>query len=96
MLISSFLCDRKYRVLVEGEMSMPQEIQEGFCPATILYNLYTNDALETPGVHLALFADDTCICPTDYKECYVLRKLQHSCTSMESWCEHLNIQINEH
>jgi hypothetical protein len=29
--------------------------------APVLYTLYINDALATPGIHLALFADDTCM-----------------------------------
>jgi hypothetical protein len=61
-LISPFLSDRKFRVSVEAEMSTPQEIQAGILRCSILsptlYNLYINDCLETPYVHLTLFADD--------------------------------------
>jgi hypothetical protein len=90
-LISSFLSNRKFRVSVEGEMSTPREIQAGVPQGSVLsptlYSLYINDAPQSPGVHLALFADDTCIYSTDRKEGYVLRKLQRGLTSMESWCE---------
>jgi hypothetical protein len=54
-----------------------------------------NDISQTPGVYLALFADDTCICTTDCKEGYLLIKLQCGLTSMESWCERWNMKINE-
>jgi hypothetical protein len=54
-----------------------------------------NDTPQTPGVQLALFADNTCMYTTERKEGYVLRKLQRGLTSMEAWCEHWNIKINE-
>jgi hypothetical protein len=53
----------------------------------ILFNMYINDAPQTSGVHLALFADDTRLYATDHKECYVTRKLQRGLSSMETWCE---------
>jgi hypothetical protein len=37
---------------------------------------------KTPGVHLALFAGDTCLYATERKEGYVLRKLQ---CGLNSW-----------
>jgi hypothetical protein len=89
-LISSFLSNRKFRVSVEGGISMPREMQAGVPQGSLLsptlYSLYINNAPQSPGVHLALFADDTCIYCTDRKEGYVFRKLQRSLTSMESWC----------
>jgi hypothetical protein len=39
-------------------------------------------------LHLALFADDTCLYATDHKEGYVVR-------TMVAWCECWNIKINE-
>jgi hypothetical protein len=47
------------------------------------------------GVHLALFADDTCLYATDRKEGFIIRKLQRGLTSVEAWCERWNIKINE-
>jgi hypothetical protein len=95
-LISSFLSNRKFRVSVEGEMSTPREIKAGVPQGSVLsltlYNLYINDVPQSPGVHLALFADGTCIYCTDRKEGYVLRKLQRGLTSVESWCERWNIK----
>jgi hypothetical protein len=64
-LISSHLFYRKFRVSVEGELSTPREIEAGvpqrFVLAPTLYSLYINDTPQTPGVQLALFADETCI-----------------------------------
>jgi hypothetical protein len=50
---------------------------------------------QTPGVNLALFADDTCLYATECKEGYVLRKLQIGLDAIETWCERWNIKINE-
>jgi hypothetical protein len=70
--ISSFKSQRKLRVSVEGEMSMPRDIQAGvpqyFVLSPTLYSIYVNDTPQTPGVCLGFFADDTCIYATDGKE----------------------------
>jgi hypothetical protein len=67
--ISSFLMQRKFRVSVENEVSMPRYMQAGVLQGSvlspILYNLYINDTPQTPGVNLTLFADDTCLYATD-------------------------------
>jgi retron-type reverse transcriptase len=98
-LISSFLSQRKFRVSVEGEMSTAREMQAGMPQGSVLsptlYNIYINDTPQTPGVHLALFADDTCLHATERKEGYVLRKLQRGLDAIETWYEHWNIKINE-
>jgi hypothetical protein len=74
-------------------MSTPQEIQAGVPQGSVLsptlYNMYMymtymNDVPRTPGDHLAPFAKDTCLYATDGKECFVVRKLQHGLSSMET------------
>jgi hypothetical protein len=70
-------------------------VSQGSVFSPTLYSLCINDALQTPNVHVALYADGTCIYCTDRKESYVLRKLQHGLTLVESWCEHWNIKITE-
>jgi hypothetical protein len=68
-------------------MSTPRDMQagvpQGSVLAPILYNLYINDIPRTPGVHLAVFADDICIYTTDHRESYVIRKLQRGLNAME-------------
>jgi hypothetical protein len=54
-----------------------------------------NDAPQTRGVHLAIFADHTGLYATDRKEGFVVRKLQRRLSSMETWCECWIIKINE-
>jgi hypothetical protein len=59
-------------------------------------NTYTyNDALQTSGVSIALFAEDTSLYVTDRKEDFVIRKLHCGLSSMETWCERRNIIDNE-
>jgi hypothetical protein len=98
-LIGSFLSKRKFSVSVEGEMSTQRVMQAGVLQGSILsatlFNMYIKHVPETRDVHLALFADDTCLYATDGKEGFIVRKLQRGLRSMETWCERWNIKINE-
>jgi len=97
-LIRSFLSNRKFRVMVQGEMTTPRDIQagmpQGSVLAPLLYSLYVNNTPQTPRVYLILLADDICIYTTDRKEGYVFRKLQRDLNSMESRRKRWNITIN--
>jgi hypothetical protein len=68
-------------------MSTPRDTKAGVSQVSVLsstlYSLYINDTTQTPGVHLALFANDTCIYTPDRKDGYVLGKIQRSPTSIE-------------
>jgi hypothetical protein len=83
-LISSFLYKRKFFVLVENEMSTPRIMKAGVPQGCVLsptlFNMYVNDTPQAIGVHLALFADDTCLYTSECKEGYVVRKLQRGPT----------------
>jgi hypothetical protein len=98
-LISSFLSQRKFRVSVEGELSTPRYMEAGVPQGPVLsptlYNLYINDTPQATNLHLALFADDTCLYATDRKEGYTVRKLQRGLDTLVAWCERWNIKINE-
>jgi hypothetical protein len=48
----------------------------------------------TSGVCLALFSGDTCMYDMNHRQGYVLRKLQRSLNSIETWCKRWNIKIN--
>jgi hypothetical protein len=96
--IGSFLSQHKFSVSEEGELSTPRETRAGMPQVSVLsptlYNMYTNDASQTPGVYLVLFVKDTCLYATDRKEDFVVRKFQRRFSSMETWCERWNIIIN--
>jgi hypothetical protein len=80
-------------------MSAAREMQAGVSQGSVLsptlYNIYINDTPQKPGVHLALFSDDTCLYASECKEGYVLRTLQRGLDAIEKWCEQWNIKINE-
>jgi hypothetical protein len=79
-------------------MATPREMQAGVPQGSLLsptlFNMYINDAPQTHGVHLALFANDTCLYVINHKESFIVRKLQCGLSSMEAWCERWDIKIN--
>jgi hypothetical protein len=78
-LTASFLNNRKFKVLVEGEFSTPRAIAaavtQGSVLAPVLYSLYINNAPAAPGIYLALFVDDTRICTREKYKRLLLHKL---------------------
>jgi hypothetical protein len=96
---TSLIKQPKFRVSVVGEMSTPMEMLAGVPQCSVmsptLFNMFTNDSPQSNGVHPVLFADDTCLYVTDHKEGFIVRKIQRGLRSMEAWCEHWNIKINE-
>jgi hypothetical protein len=80
-LISFLLYKRKFFVLVEGEMSTPRIMKAGVPQGSVLsptlFNMYVNDSPRAIAVHLALFAEDTCLNVTERKEGYVLCLFLH-------------------
>jgi hypothetical protein len=90
-LITSFLINRKFKVLVEGEFSVPRkifaEMPEGSVLALLLYSLYTNDDPAETETHLALFADDTFIYATEKHKRRVLCNWQRGLIAVKSYCQ---------
>jgi hypothetical protein len=70
-------------------------VPRGSVLAPVMYSLYINDGPAAPGVHLTLFADDTCIYATAKHDYRVLNKLQCGLTAVGSWCRRWDIKINE-
>jgi hypothetical protein len=71
---------------------------QGSVHVPLLYSIYIyiymNDAPSAPWIHLALFADDTCIYSTEIRKRRVLCNLQRGLTAVK-WFERWNIKINE-
>jgi hypothetical protein len=97
-LFASFLTNREFEVSVEGELSSPRKVAagvpQGSVLAQVLYNLYVNEAPATPGIHLALFAEDTCVYATEKHERRVLNKLQRGLTA--AYCCGVMVSAQEH
>jgi hypothetical protein len=94
-LIASFISNRTFKILVEGEFLLQEiGVPQGCVLAPILYILYINDAPAAPGSRLVLLADDTCtrIYTTGKHEGCVLCKLQRGLSAVKSWYERWNIQ----
>jgi alpha-D-ribose 1-methylphosphonate 5-triphosphate synthase subunit PhnL len=91
-LIASFLTNRKVKVSVEGEISSPRKVEAGVSQgsvlATVLHSLYRNYAPEEPGIHLALFEDDTCVNVTEKHARRLLNKFQRGLTAVGTALEH--------
>jgi hypothetical protein len=87
-LIGSFPSQRKFRVLMEGEMSTPRVMQARVPQDSVLsptlFNMYINDAPQTHGVNLVFFEDGTSVYATDRKESFVIRKLKRDLSSVET------------
>jgi len=66
-------------------------MSQGSVLSPTLYTLYTNETPQILGVHLAHFADNTCIYKTDREEGYDLGNIQRGLDSKESWCGRWNI-----
>jgi hypothetical protein len=83
-LISSFVIENS--LSVECEMSTPRIMKAGVPQGSVvsptLFNMHINDTPKTTCAHLTFFADDTCLCATERKEGYALRKLQSGLNSM--------------
>jgi hypothetical protein len=98
-LIDSFLSDRKFKILVEGEFSTRRKIAAGVPEvsfvATLLYSLYINGVPMEPEIHVALLGNDACIYVRENHERRVLCKLQHVLTAVKSLCQRRIIKINE-
>jgi hypothetical protein len=75
-LISSFLSQRKFRVLIEGKLFTPRGVRvpQGSILSPTFYSLYINYMSQTLNAYLGLFANDTCIYATDSKEGFIMRK----------------------
>jgi hypothetical protein len=81
-------------------MTTLREMQAGAPQGSVLfpslYNIYVNDPpLQIQEIHLALFADKTCLNATVRRDRFNVTKLQRATSSMEAWCESWNIIITE-
>jgi hypothetical protein len=92
-LTSKIFSLHRWRIFTPKKIAAGEPQGSVFAP--ILYSPYVNDVPAAPGIHLALFMDDTSIYATKKHERRVLCKLQCGLTAEISWCERWNIKFNE-
>ena len=96
---SSYVTNRKQRVVVEGAFSdwlpVTSGVPQGSLLGPILFLLYTNDIVDclTPGTSIALYADDTKICRTinSPHDCLIL---QSDLASLQDWSHTWKLNFN--
>jgi hypothetical protein len=89
-LISSFLSNRKFRVMVEGELPTSRDIQAGVPQISVLsptpFSLYINDAPQTPLVYLGrTLCRWSCVCVCVCVCVYTYIRSQRGLCSQKNW-----------
>lgn len=99
LLLNSYLKNRTFRVQFNQGTSSMRNIQagvpQGSVLAPVLYNIYTHDMPNEPGVHLALYADDTALYTSSINIKFAVSRLQRGLNRVENWCLQWNIKIND-
>lgn len=97
-LLHSFLKNRSFQVIVDGELSRPQLIPfgvpQGAVLSPILYNIFTSDVVMVNGVEYYMFADDTGFASADKHPEIIIEKLQSAQNKLEDYQRRWKIKIN--
>ena len=99
-LLYSYLTNRKFFVTVDGFLSDTKHIHagvpQGAVLSPLLYNIYVADIPTSKPIHMAQFADDTCI----FYQCKFkqianrIKILQTALNQISDWFARWNIKIN--
>lgn len=97
-ILRDYLVDRSFRYRVEGTHSAPHPIRAGVPQGSVLsptlFSLYINDIPKIPGVHYALFADDTAIYTSSPRLTRITQLLQSAINALGHWCRNWRIEVN--
>lgn len=97
-IIKSYLTDRTFRVQFNQGISTARNteagVPQGSVLAPVLYNIFTHDIPSEPGVHLALYADDTAVYTSAVNIKFAIPRLQRGLNRVVEWCQQWNIKIN--
>ena len=89
--ISNYLCDRKQRVVLQGESSCWADINagapQGSAPGPLLFLVYINDMEEGLTSKLTLFADDNLL--LSISNCHIINSqiLNRDLKKLEAWAQ---------
>lgn len=97
-LIASYLQDRSFQVSHGSSLSSARPIKAGVPQGSLLgptlFNIYINDMPRTPGVDIALYADDTALVAQSLRGNLASRRLQLALDNLETWYELWRIKVN--
>ena len=97
-LISDYLRDRKFQVIVGDSLSTPRTLRAGVAQGSVisptLYNLYTADFPKCDSVSVFSYADDVALISTDRNEKYANMFLQKALKEINSYFSKWKITIN--
>lgn len=97
-IIESFLEGRRFRVLVEGQLSSEHQVAagvpQGSCLSPSCYSLYTNDIPAESGVMLALYADDAAYITTSMSLKHAAKKMQRALDLLPEWLQKWRLTVN--
>lgn len=89
LILNSYLCDRKFMVRQDGQLSTIFDIKAGVPQGSILgptlFTLYASDIPTTDETVIATYADDTNYIATDKDPRVVSENLQEALNALEVW-----------
>lgn len=96
--LQSFLKERCFQVVVNGELSVckpiPFGVPQGCVLSPALYNIFTADVVMVDGVSYYFFADDTGFVAADKMPEVVIEKLQMAQNALEDFQQRWKIKVN--
>ena len=98
-LVSSFLCQRKLKVVVgdhsSEEVTMRAGTPQGSCLSPLLYIILVNDITDVSNnASLGQFADDIALWANAYTHECSVKRLQMAINQLEGWCRRWRIKLN--
>ena len=98
-LVSSFLCERKLKVIFGNhsseEITMRAGTPQGSCLSPLLYIILVNDITDvSKNASIGQFADDIALWANAYAHECSVNRLQMAINQLEGWCRRWRIKLN--
>lgn len=97
-VLKSYLCDRKFQVKYEDNLSEYHTIEAGVPQGSVLgpllYLIYTADVPTREDTLMATFADDTAILAADSNPTRASEKIQSHLNEIQTWLKKWRISVN--
>ena len=69
-------------------------VPQGTILSPLLFSLFMNDIVQTSGIDVNLFADDTPVCASDSSVNRLQQKLQHAVDKLAAWFDSWALSVN--